>query len=111
MPRKSEGERFEPGMIVTNEPGIYLPHEIGIRIENELLVVKGTKNFYGQFLEFENVTYCPYDLDAIDVKYLNDEEIEQLNAYHEMVYEKLADRLDESDRAWLKEATRRISRA
>lgn len=111
LPRKSEGERFEPGMIVTNEPGIYLPYEIGIRIENELLVVKGTKNFYGQFLEFENVTYCPYDLDAIDVKYLNDEEIEQINAYHETVYEKLADRLDASDREWLKKATGKIVKA
>ena len=111
MPRKSEGERLEPGMIVTDEPGIYLPHEIGIRIENELLVVKGTKNFYGQFLEFENVTYCPYDLDAIDVKYLTDEEIDQINDYHAMVYEKLNGLLDESDREWLKKATGKIARS
>lgn len=110
LPRKSEGERFEPGMIVTDEPGIYIPHEIGIRIENELLVVKGVKNFYGQFLEFENVTYCPYDLDAIDVKYLNEEEIDQLNAYHAMVYEKLADLLNEDDRAWLAKATAKVAR-
>lgn len=98
-------------MIVTDEPGIYLPHEIGIRIENELLVVKGTKNFYGQFLEFENVTYCPYDLDAIDVKYLTDEEIDQINDYHAMVYEKLSGLLDESDREWLKKATGKIARS
>lgn len=110
LPRKSEGERLEPGMIVTDEPGIYLPHEIGIRIENELLVVKGTKNFYGQFLGFETVTYCPYDLDAIDVKYLTDEEIDQLNDYHAMVYEKLAGLLGEEDRKWLAEATGKIEK-
>ncbi len=111
LPRKTEGERFEPGMIVTDEPGIYLPHEIGIRIENELLVVKGTKNFYGQFLAFENVTYCPYDLDAVDVNYLNDEEIDQINDYHAMVYEKLKDLLNESDRQWLCNACRKIARS
>lgn len=110
LPRKSEGERFEPGMIVTDEPGIYLPHEIGIRIENELLVVKGTKNFYGQFLEFETVTYCPYDLDAIDVKYLTDEEIDQLNDYHAMVIEKLAGLLNEEEMEWLKKAAGKIEK-
>ena len=110
LPRKSEGERLEPGMIVTDEPGIYLPHEIGIRIENELLVVRGTKNFYGQFLGFETVTYCPYDLSAIDVQYLTDEEIDQLNDYHAMVYEKLAGLLEEEDRKWLAEATGKIEK-
>lgn len=109
-PRKMYGEVLEPGMIVTNEPGVYLPHKLGIRIENELLVTKGKKNFYGQFLYFEDVTYCPYDLDAIDVSLLNETEIEQINTYHQSVYKKLEKHLGDEDRAWLKETCRRIER-
>ena len=101
---------LEPGMIVTDEPGVYLPHKLGIRIENDLLVVKDVENFYGQFLKFEPMTYCPYELDAIDTKYLEDCNIEQINAYHQMVYDLLAPQLSEDDRKWLQHATRKISR-
>lgn len=101
---------LQEGMVVTNEPGVYLPHKLGIRIENELLVTKGTKNFYGQFMAFEDLTYCPYDRDAIDVRYLNDEDLDQINAYHEMVCEKLFPYLDEEENAWLKEACGKITR-
>lgn len=101
---------LEPGMIVTNEPGVYLPYELGIRIENELLVRKGNKNFYGQWLYFEDITYCPYDLEAIDVKYLDDHHIDEINAYHQRVYETLAPLLGEEDRTWLAHATRKIER-
>lgn len=101
---------LEPGMIVTNEPGIYEPHVLGIRIENELLVREDEKNFYGTWLKFEDVTYCPYDLDAIDVRYLNDVEIEQINAYHENVYNVLKPLLNEEEQAWLKNACRKIVR-
>ena len=99
---------LEAGMVVTNEPGIYLPDELGIRIENELLVTKGTKNFYGQFMYFEDLTYCPYELDAIDTAYLNETEIAQINAYHRNVYEKLSGMLNEEDRTWLARACREI---
>ncbi len=99
---------LEAGMVVTNEPGIYLPDELGIRIENELLVTKGTKNFYGQFMYFEDLTYCPYELDAIDPAYLNETEIAQINAYHRNVYEKLSGMLNEEDRTWLARACREI---
>ncbi len=102
--------RLEPGMIVTNEPGVYLPHKLGIRIENELLVTKGEKNFYGQFLYFEDVTYCPYDLEAIDLKYLSDEEIGWLNDYHQNVYRTLAPHLNKEEQKWLRSATRKVKR-
>lgn len=102
------GTPLMPGMIVTNEPGVYIPDELGIRIENELLVVKGTKNFYGQFLEFETVTYCPIDLDAVDPKYLTEEDKKQLNDYHAMVYQKLAPYFKGKEKQWLKKATRKI---
>lgn len=101
---------FEPGMIVTDEPGVYLPHELGIRIENDLLIVKDEKNFYGQWLKFEPMTYCPYELDAIDVRYLDDTEIEQINNYHQMVYDKLSPSLNEEEKAWLRNATRKLIR-
>lgn len=99
---------LEAGMIVTDEPGIYLPHELGIRIENELLVAAEEENFYGRWMHFEDLTYCPYDLDAIDVKWLSRENIEQINAYHRRVRETLLPYLSEEDGAWLKEATGEI---
>ncbi len=102
--------RLEPGMIVTNEPGVYMPDKLGIRIENELLVCKGEKNFYGQFLYFEDVTYCPYDLEAIDLKYLSDEEIGWLNDYHQNVYRTLAPHLNKDEQKWLRNATRKVKR-
>lgn len=102
--------RLEPGMIVTNEPGVYMPHRLGIRIENELLVCRGEKNFYGQFLYFEDVTYCPYDLEAIDLKYLGDEEIGWLNDYHQNVYRILSPHLNQEEKKWLRSATRKVKR-
>ena len=104
------GAILEEGMIVTNEPGIYLPHKLGIRIENELLVQKVEDNFYGEWLEFKDITYCPYDLDAIDTKYLDDDNIEQINAYHERVYNTLSPRLNEEEKTWLAHATRKITK-
>ena len=97
-------------MIVTDEPGIYLPHELGIRIENELLVVKDTKNFYGQWLKFENLTYCPYDLDAIDVSLLNDVEVDQINEYHKEVRKVLTPYLSGKDLEFLKKATKKLKK-
>ena len=96
---------LEEGMIVTNEPGVYMPHKLGIRIENELLVQKGTKNFYGQFMYFDDITLCPYERDAIDLSLLNEEEIRQINAYHAHVYEMLSPCLNEEECAWLRKET------
>ena len=101
---------LEEGMIVTDEPGVYLPHKLGIRIENELLVKKGKKNFYGQFLYFDNVTVCPYDRDAIDPKYLDDRDLEDINTYHAYVYKTLSPFLKGKEKAWLKSVTKEIKR-
>ena len=98
------------GMIVTNEPGVYMPNKLGIRIENELVVVKDVKNEYGQFLKFEDITYCPYELDAIDVAYLDPVDIKQINEYHKMVYQKISPYLCDKGKAWLKKATREIKK-
>ncbi len=99
---------LEAGMDITNEPGVYVAGSHGIRIENMLVVKNSTKNEYGQFMEFETYTYAPIDLDAIDVKYLNDTQRKYLNEYHKAVYEKVAPLLPEEEREWLKDATREI---
>ena len=99
---------FEAGMITTDEPGIYLQDQYGIRTENELICFKGEKNQYGQFMGFENITYVPIDLDGIDKQHLNAEDVKQLNDYHKMVYEKISPYMTPEENEWLKEYTREI---
>lgn len=106
--RKHEIHPFEAGMVITNEPGIYIAGSHGIRLENELLVKYGPKTEYGQFMEFESITYCPFDFDAINVDMLTDSDKEELNKYHKKVYEIIGPHLTDEERAWLKEATREI---
>ena len=107
-PGRSEDAVLEEGMITSDEPGLYLEGKFGVRTESELLCRKGAKNEFGQFMYFENLTYVPIDLDAVDPDAMNETEKGWLNAYHAMVYETMAPLLDEADRAWLKEATRAI---
>ena len=95
-------------MVTTDEPGIYIENEYGIRIENELLCRKAEKNKYGQFMHFENITYVPIDLDAVDVQEMTLSERKLLNAYHKKVYETLFPYMTEEENIWLKEYTRAI---
>ena len=99
---------FEEGMIVSDEPGLYLTDKFGIRHENLLLCRKGEKNEYGQFLYFENLTMVPFDREAIEPSLMTKEEIERLNHYHKKVYEVISPYLEENERIWLEEATREI---
>ena len=92
----------------TDEPGVYLEGEYGIRTENELICVKAEKNEYGQFMQFENITYAPIDLDGIDPDEMTCREKKMLNAYHKMVWEKISPYLNDDEREWLKEYTREI---
>lgn len=89
-----------PGMITTDEPGVYNEGEYGIRHENELLCIEGETNEYGTFLHFEPITYVPFDLEGIDYDYLSNKEIESLNNYQKMVYHKLENYLSEEERNW-----------
>ncbi|MDE6952218.1 MAG: aminopeptidase P family protein [Erysipelotrichales bacterium] len=104
----AESTPFEAGMVVTDEPGIYLENKYGIRIENELLCVEGKENEYGQFLHFDVLTYVPIDLDAIDVDLLTYQEKNWLNDYHQDVYAKISPYLSEEEKNWLKDYTRKI---
>ena len=98
------------GMTVTDEPGIYVEGKFGVRIENTLLTVPYRQTAFGEFLQFETLTLCPIDTTAIDLQLLLDEEVEWLNDYHRMVYERLSPCLDAEEQAWLQEATRPLVR-
>ena len=108
VPSKNEHHQFEEGMMVTDEPGIYEEGEFGIRIENNLLTVKGEKNKYGQFMHFETLNFVPIDLDGIDPDELTRSEKEWLNEYHKECFEKLSPYMNDEERAWLEEYTREI---
>ena len=95
-------------MVVTNEPGLYMEDSHGIRLENELLVRKGTQNNFGQFMHFEVLTYVPFDLDAIDASLLRADEKDVLNAYHKLVFDTVSPYLTDEERKWLKHYTRAI---
>ena len=99
---------FLPGMTVTDEPGIYLPGKFGVRIENTLLIVPYIKTEFGEFLQFESLTLCPIDTSLIDLDMMLPEEIDWLNNYHDMVYEKLSPYLTEDEKEWLREATKAV---
>lgn len=99
---------LEPGMITTDEPGLYITGCHGIRLENELLCVEKETTEYGRFLGFESLTLAPIDLDAVDPSVLTDEDKCRLNAYHKWVYNLLAPKLNEEEKNWLAEYTREI---
>lgn len=101
---------LQPGMIVTNEPGIYKAGRHGIRIENTLLIVPCQETEFGSFYKFEPLTLCPIDKEGIIVELLNEEERTWLNEYHQMVYDRLSPLLEYSEQTWLKEATKPIKR-
>ena len=101
---------LEPGMIVTDEPGIYKAGRHGIRIENTLLIVPSQESEFGKFYKFEPLTLCPIDKEAIAIEILSDEELAWLNEYHQMVYDRLATYLNEDEKEWLKETTSPLKR-
>jgi len=104
VPERNDSAVLEEGMVTSDEPGVYTEGSHGIRIENELLCRKDIKNEYGQFMSFETVTYVPIDKEAIDLKYLENRDIEQINDYHKMVYEKISPYFEGKEADWLKEA-------
>ncbi len=99
-----------PGMIVSNEPGLYLEGQYGIRIENLLLTVlkfdtKDSESGHGPFYAFEDLTLFPYAKNLIDTQMLTTNEIEQINNYHETTYKILSPDLSPELQTWLRVAT------
>lgn len=95
---------FEPGMVTTDEPGIYIEGSYGIRIENELLCVVKEENEFGRFLEFETITYVPIDTDGVDYTLLNSKEKEMLIKYNQMVIGKISPFLEEEEKKFFEES-------
>ena len=96
------------GMTVTDEPGIYLEGQFGVRIENTLLITPFKETAFGKFLRFEALTLCPIDTAPIVREMMTDEEVQWLNSYHRRVREALSPHLSDEERAWLDEATKAI---
>ena len=96
------------GMTITDEPGLYLAGKFGVRIENTLLIRDYLSTGFGKFLQMEPLTLCPIDMSPVDTSMLLDEEVEWLNRYHRLVFDKLAPYLDESEKIWLQNATKPI---
>lgn len=93
---------LRPGMITSNEPGLYLAGQYGIRTENLVLTVRGPEtDDFGNFLQFEPLTLFPYDVRLIDRSMLIQEEIDQINAYHQMVCTRLTPLLCDDEAQWL----------
>jgi len=99
---------LETGMILTNEPGIYKEGKHGARTENTLLVVEDFETEYGRYLKFDTISYCPIDLDGLDISLLTQQEKDWLNNYHREVYEKLSPYLNQEEQNWLKQETSAI---
>ena len=106
--RAGDTHPLEEGMILTDEPGVYIEGSHGIRLENELLVCMGDKNEYGQFMYLEPITYIPFDLDGIVPEVMNSDDIKYLNEYHKLVFEKVSPYLNEEETEWLRKYTREI---
>ena len=96
---------LEPGMIVSDEPGVYIEGEYGIRIETILEVVEAAKNGDGRFLRFSPLTLVPLDPSLIDPEYLTPQTRDVLNRYHTRVYAEIAPLLNEEERRWLRKQT------
>lgn len=104
---QSNNVTLEKGMLMSNEPGVYKSGKHGIRIENLIVVDYDIKTQYGgQFMKFETLTLCPIDTNAIDVSLLTQEELNWLNQYHQLVFDKLSPHLNEEETEFLKEATK-----
>ena len=99
---------IKPGMVFSDEPGVYFEGRFGIRCENMLLCVSDEKNEYGQFLRFETLTMIPFDLKLIDPRYLDERTRRILNAYHDRVYETLLPYLNSEEANYLRKLTREI---
>ncbi|HVN58810.1 MAG TPA: aminopeptidase P family protein [Bacteroidales bacterium] len=99
---------LEPGMILSDEPGIYREGHYGFRTENLLLVREDIKTAHGVFYSFETLTLCYIDTRLVDKTLLSSKEITWLNKYHSEVFNRLSPYLDEEEKAWLHDKTREI---
>ena len=108
VPERMDSCILDEGMFQSDEPGLYIEGSHGIRTENLLICHKAEKNMYGQFMNFETLTFTPIDLDGVDISVMEPSDVRMLNAYHKECYEKLSPYMTVEENEWLKEATRAI---
>lgn len=101
---------LETGMVISDEPGVYKAGRYGIRIENLIACQSYTESEFGEFYNFEILSMVPYERKLIDVRYLTDVEIAQIDAYHQWVRDQLIDYVFEETKPWLEEATSPLKR-
>lgn len=99
---------LRPGMLVSDEPGMYFAGKFGVRTENILEVVKEEENEYGTFLGFRHLTLVPIDREALDKRYLTAEDVARIDAYHREVRERIMPLLKPEEQTWLLEATKEL---
>ena len=99
---------LQPGMVTSNEPGVYKAGSHGIRTENLTLVCKDKEGMFGEYFKFETITLCPICKKGIIKEMLTAEEVKWFNDYHQTVYKKLSPSLNEEEKKWLLEATNAI---
>lgn len=99
---------LQPGMVTSNEPGVYKAGSHGIRTENLTLVCKDKEGMFGEYFKFETITLCPICKKGIIKEMLTAEEVKWFNDYHQTVYEQLSPSLNEEEKKWLLEATKAI---
>ncbi len=102
-------QTIKPGMVLSNEPGLYREGEYGIRIENVIVCIENEETPFGRFLAFETLTLCPIDLTLVDKKLLTAEEMDWINQYHKKVLKKLSPLLENEQLDFLKKLTREIN--
>ncbi len=101
-------ERMKLGMITTIEPGCYRPGKHGVRIENMVHTVPGDETEFGRFFKFENLTFCPINVDLVEPSLMPPRQIDWLNNYNAEVVEKLSPRLNEEEQKWLAHECRAV---
>lgn len=99
---------IQPGMVISNEPGVYKENSHGIRTENLMLVSEGSEGMFSDYLHFETVTLCPICTKGIIKSMLSTEEVNWLNTYHQKVYNRLRPYLSKEEQNWLERATQTI---
>ena len=103
-----KNQEMLPGMVTSNEPGLYREGLHGIRHENLIVCQPKAVNEFGEFYQFETITLCYFDTSAILIKLLNQKEIDWLNAYNERVYQEVSPYLEEQEKVWLRNKTKAI---
>lgn len=101
---------LEPGMITSNEPGLYLEDRYGIRCENLIVTVPAMETEFGKFYKFNEMTLFPFDLSLFETQIMTEAEIEWLNNYHKKVYNRLSPLLNEEEKNWLADKTQPLKK-